>query len=620
MSPSAGTAGAASAEAASDRSAWLSWCVLAASLGALIYLIHGAAGGPGRAAASSDAVLAAGLERRASAPLYGILAGAVTYLLPVGEPGFRLAVASAALGVLVLVGVMRAARSLLPRDPVAGAIGAFLLLLAPPFRDAAGLPGPAMLAACGAVWAVAFATEAARELAPRRAAAALACAGAVIGAAPWLGALLALLIAAWLGRAREAYRNVLAVGAGVLGALLVAEWAGAIGRLPDAAPSLAAVVEASGRGAAGIVVGAGLLGAAFAALTRLASAGWLAAAIAAAAGHAIVFDHDPTALLALLAVGAALVPGAIVRAATATAASAAAAAPASGVRRHAVALVAGVPLVGAAIAAGPAVGVDDPGDTPARLATDLLGELPPGPGVFAATRATPRAAIAYAQAIAGARPDLQPAPASDTIVAEVLARAGVVGSDAPAFGRLDPRRARPQGRAFQLLDEPPREATAPASPPARYATATGEREAIALALARAQYEGGRGRLEQAARAAGLLDRFRAADLAILSISAPTPARPALSAFIPPLGGPPGGRWSLDLLGDDLAWVAGLPQPDASWPPERALHARWRKLWRGELAAGDPSIAELGAPAVEATRAMLAALKPAAAAPAPPPPR
>jgi hypothetical protein len=227
----------------------------------------------------------------------------------------------------------------------------------------------------------------------------------------------------------------------------------------------------------------------------------------------------------------------------------------------------------------------------------------------------PRAAIAYAQAIAGARPDLQPAPASDVVIAEVLARAGVVGADAPAFGRLDPRRALPRGRAFQLLDTPPPPGAvtaAPVLPPAHYRTATGESESIALALRRAQYEGGLGRLEQAARAAGLLDRFRAADLAVLSISAPTPARPALSAFIPSLGGPPGGRWTLDLLGDDLAWVAGLPQPDVDWPPERALHARWRKLWRGELAAGDPagdpSIAALGPSAVEATRAMLAALK------------
>ncbi len=597
--------------AASTLAAWLPRYVLVA---AIAVLVHGAAGGPGWTRASADAVLASGLERPASAPLYGIVAGAAAYLLPAGEPGFRLAVANAVLGALVLLGVMRAARALLPKDPVAGAVAALLLALTPPFRDAAGFAGPSMLAACGAVWAFALAAAAARESTPRAAAGALACAGVTIGAAPWLGALLALLIVAWLSRAREAYRNVLAAGAGVLGALLVVMWAGAIGRLPGADPSLSGVVAATGRGAAGIVVGAGLLGAAFAALTRLASAGWLAAAIALAAGHAIAVDREPAALLALLAAGAALVPGAIVRVAAASSAS---------TRRHAVAVVAGVPLLGAAIAAGPARSVDDPGDSPARLAGDLLGELPPGPGIFAPTRATGAIAIRYAQAIAGARPDLQLAPATDDAVVEVLRRGGIAGSDTPAFGRLDPRRARPRGRGFQLLAEPPATG-APVPAPARYRTPIGEAEAIALALARARYEAGYVRFDLAARAAGLVEhatggaagevaregigRFRAADLALLSVTAPTPARPALFGFIPPLGGPPGERWVLELLGDDLAWVAGLPQPDATWPAERVLHALWRKVWRGELDPHDPSIAALGWPAVFATHEMLAVLR------------
>ncbi|HSK01420.1 MAG TPA: hypothetical protein VK932_09270, partial [Kofleriaceae bacterium] len=145
--------------------AWLPWCLFTV---ALAVLVHGASGGPGWTTASDHALLAADLERPASAPLYGIVASAVTYLLPVGEPGFRLAVASAVLGALALLGVMRAARALLPRDPVAGAIAATLLLLAPPFRDAAGTAGPSMLAACGAVWAIALAAGAARARDPRR--------------------------------------------------------------------------------------------------------------------------------------------------------------------------------------------------------------------------------------------------------------------------------------------------------------------------------------------------------------------------------------------------------------------------------------------------------------------
>ncbi|HWO26612.1 MAG TPA: hypothetical protein VNO30_48115 [Kofleriaceae bacterium] len=594
---------AASASAApGDRAAWLPWCVFGV---ALVVLVGGAAGGPGWTAESADAVLAAGLERRGSAPLYGIVAGAVAYLLPVGEPGFRLAAASAAFGALALVGVMRAARALLPKEPVAGAVAAVLLLLAPPFRDAAGRAGPAMLAACGAVWAIAVAAGAAREPSPRRAAGALLCAGVTIGAAPWLGALLAIGIVLGLGRARADYRDVLAACAGGLGLLLVVLWAGARGPLPAADPDLAAVVAASGRGAAGVVVGAGLLGAAFAAATRLPRAGWLAAAIAVAIGHAIAFDHEPAALLALFAVGAAIVPGAVVRAAAAAAASG---------RRHAMALVAGVPLVLAALAAGAAPIAEDPGDSPARLATDLLGELPPGPGVFVATRPAPEVAIRYAQRIAGARPDLQLAPPTDKVVVEALRRGGIAGADAPSLGRLDPRRALPRGRGFQLLAEPPA-AGAPVPPPARYRTPIGERESIALALGRARYEGSYARLDLAARAAGLLDRFRAADLAILSIAAPTRARPALFGFIPPLGdAPPGDRALLDLFGDDLAWVAGLSQPDASGPPERVLHALWRKIWRGELSPADPAIVALGVPAVLATYVMLAELSERSRAP------
>jgi hypothetical protein len=611
-----GTAGAATAQDRAsraraepgERAAWLSWCVLGV---ALVVLGWGAAGGPGWTAESADALLAASLERRGSAPLYGIVSGAVAYLLPVGEPGFRLAAASAAFGAIALVGVMRAARALLPNDPVVGAIAAILLLLAPPFRDAAGRAGPAMLAACGAVWAIALAAGAAREPAPRRAAGALACAGVAVGAAPWLGAMLAIAVVIWLARAREAYRNVLAAGAGVLGLLLIVLWAGASGRLPEADPDLAAVVAASGRGAGGVVVGAGLLGATFAAATRLPQAGWLAAAIAIAAGHAIAFDHEPAALLALLAVGAAIVPGAIVRAASAASvASAASAASAS--RRHAVALVAGVPLVLAALAAGTSSVAEDPGDSPARLASDLLGELPPGPGVFIATRPAAEVAVRYAQRIAGARPDLQLAPPTDRVIVEALRRGGIAGADTPALGRLDPRRAQPRGRGFQLLAEPPTLSPVlpPVLPPARYRTPIGEREAIALALARARYEGSYARLDLAARAAGLLDRFGAADLAILSIAAPTRARPALFGFIPPLtDAPPGERWALDLFGDDLAWVAGLTQPAVSWPPERALHRLWREIWLGTIAPNDPAITALGVQAVLATQVMLAELRP-----------
>jgi hypothetical protein len=226
--------------------------------------------------------------------------------------------------------------------------------------------------------------------------------------------------------------------------------------------------------------------------------------------------------------------------------------------------------------------------------------------VLAPTRPVAAMAIRYAQSIAGARPDLRLSAPDDRIVADALRRGGIAGSDTPAFGRLDPRRALPRGRGFQLLAEPPASG-APVLPPARYRTRTGEREALALALARARYEGSYLRLDLAARAAGLLDRFRAADLALLSVASPTRARPALFGFVPPLGGPPGERWVIELFGDDLAWVAGLPQPEAEGPAERVLHGLWRKVWRGELAPDDPAILRLGIDAALATREMLAEL-------------
>src|SRR5258706_1458587 len=106
----------------------------------LVFLVDA---GPGWAAQSSRGVLAVRFEHSAGEPLYDALAAAAT-LVPVGEPGFRLAVLGALLGALVLAGIVAAARALLPREPTAGYVAALLLVLAPPFRDA--LATPQMLA------------------------------------------------------------------------------------------------------------------------------------------------------------------------------------------------------------------------------------------------------------------------------------------------------------------------------------------------------------------------------------------------------------------------------------------------------------------------------------------
>jgi hypothetical protein len=81
------------------------------------------------------------------------------------------------------------------------------------------------------------------------------------------------------------------------------------------------------------------------------------------------------------------------------------------------------------------------------------------------------------------------------------------------------------------------------------------------------------------------------------------ARPALFGFVPRLDPP--GPWILDLMGDDLAWVAGLEPVAlaADAPASRRLHAAWQKLWLGKIAANDPSITSLGPAAVAATTEM-----------------
>lgn len=570
------------------------WYPTVVFAGSLVLLVVSAAGGPGWDRAADRAVLAAYLARTAAAPLHDALAGVAAHL-PVGEVGFRLSLLAALLGALTIAGVIAAVRALLPKDPFAGLIPAIVLVLAPPFRDATATAGPAMLAACGVVWSVAAAATHARTTSVRAAALAIAAVAAVVGSAPWLGAALAVLIFLWLARA-GARRDHLAIGAGALGGVIVALWVGATGRLPATTLDLTAMVAASGRGAGAIVVGAGLLGAAFAAATGLALARWFCGAIVLVGAHAVVFDPAPAPLLAALAVGISVIPSAVARAVP--------------VARSWVVLAAGLPLVAVAVVTGGSFRIDDPGSAPARVATDLIGELPPGPGVIVATHSTLWSAIHYAGAIAGARPDLRlAAPAApdvaDVIAADALRAKQIAGADVPAFGRLDPTRSVPRGRGFELRAEPLAVAIAP-PPPAHYSSAIGEELAVKLALARARFEAGMGRLDAAARAAGLTARFRAADLAVLSTSLMTPERPALWSYIPRLDLRAPGPWLLDLFGDDLAWVAGLPQPAVEGPPARRLHALWRELLAGQRTANDPEIVALGPAAVEATAKLVAA--------------
>jgi hypothetical protein len=476
-----------------------------------------------------------------------------------------------------------------------------LLLLAPPFREAAATAGPGLLAAAGATWA--FAATAAYRRAPdaRRGLGALTGCLAIVGAAPALGAAATALVALALGRAGMKPR-LLAIAGITLAALAGLLWLGAIGGWPTVAFDLGRVLVGGSRGAAAVLVGAGLLGIGFGALTGLPGARLLALALLVTLVEGALIEAPGDApdlrLLALLAIAVAVIPAAIVRVVGAAL---------SERRRALLALGAAVPLGLAAVLTGPALLVDDPGDAPTRLAQDLIGELPPGPGVMIATREASAGALQYERAVAGLRPDLAVAPLPTTRDGELRAVDALrthrtAGSDVPAFGRLDLRRARPRGRGFELLAEPSPDVT-PVPPPPDYGPEIGEAQAALVALGRARLEAALGHLDRAARAAGLTARFGAADLAVLAATQPTKDRPALFGFTPHLTPP--GPWLLALFGDDLAWVAGISHPDlpADAPPERRLHARWRAIWAG-AAATDPAIVALGRDAERATAQLL----------------
>src|SRR5262249_46269462 len=155
-------------------------------------------------------------------------------------------------------------------------------------------------------------------------------------------------------------------------------------------------------------------------------------------------------------------------------------------------------------------------------------------------------------------------------------------ADAPAFGKLDMRRAIPRGRGFQLVGDVP-EGVAPPIEPATYRSRVGEQQAVLLALARARFEAASDRLDAAARWGGLATRFGAADLALLAVATPTKERPALFGFLP-LDERPVGEWMLEVFGDDLAWVAGVNVPEVGGdaPMARRLHAAWRKIFSGQM--------------------------------------
>lgn len=568
--------------------------VLAVAFAALVL---DASGGSGWAVTSTRSVLAARLDRTAAAPFYDVIAG-VANLVPFGEPAFRLGLLGALLGACTLAGVVAATRALVPKSPTAGIVGAVLLFIAPPFRDL--LATPQILAACGTVWTLAFLVDHARTPEARTWRSALAAATIVVGSAPWLGAALVIVVGARGKRSTQTFASLAAVGG-----LVILWWFDAFGSLPGFHLGLGEAILASGRGAGAVVVGAGLLGLGVAAATGLPHVRLLGAIAGLAALHEIVVGNAGVALLAAFAVAASIVAAAITKLALDTLA---------GWKRDLAVIGCGAPLLIAAFATGATIVTDDD-PTPRTLVADLISEIPPGPGTFLSTRAPSWFALQYERTIAGRRPDLDlvpplPVQRADVIAADALRAGKVVGADAAAFGRLDIKRAIPRDRGFQLVATTPEIATAVA-PPAHYTTPTGADESLALALERARLEAASNRLDAAARAAGLTTRFGAADLAVLGATLPSRARPALFGFLP-LDETPRGPWLVDTFGDDLAWVASIaqPEPPASAPMPRKLHALWRQIFAGTLKPDAPQIAALGPIAVAATTEMMKEIGPA----------
>lgn len=299
-----------------------------------------------------------------------------------------------------------------------------------------------------------------------------------------------------------------------------------------------------------------------------------------------------------------------------------------------------LPLAGVALAGNPAVTSElDRSDDAMRFWDETVGVMPPGPAVFFANSDHSLFVGQYQRLVAGARPDVALAnaglcrdswflrhikrmlpelyvPYVDDGLRDALAerlardnmRAGrAVGGDEPAFGRLASTHARPLGRAYLYLLEP--FAAVPpgeqARPPPDYSGPIGRRVAAFVGRARALYEAERGRLVDAARAAGLTELLDEHEAALAA--GPRRDRPPLYRFIPRvtrvLIDEP---WMTRLVGDELRWRAGIEVPRArgAQPFECRLHALWRALLIGSLAPDSGEIARLGDQAETATVRML----------------
>jgi tetratricopeptide (TPR) repeat protein len=167
-------------------------------------------------------------------------------------------------------------------------------------------------------------------------------------------------------------------------------------------------------------------------------------------------------------------------------------------------------------------------------------------------------------------------------------------------------RAEPVGLGWRYRTQPVATPRKPAPPPPDYPGAIGRRVAGRVGLARGRWEAERGRLMDAAVAAGLGARFGDQLVELGHVT----ARPALYELLPAitpvfLYAP----WQAEVLGDDLAWRAERPAAPlpAGAPVERRLLAGWHALLSGEPGAAE-AIARFDRGAELATARMLVAIQ------------
>ncbi len=590
-------------------------------------------------------------------------------LVPLGEVAFRAALVSAAAMAACATALFALARELVPRQTAGALVGAALFALSPPaVLDATR--GEVYAAATGLLAVAALmAIRFARGNDARCAAGAAVACGLAAIFHPVIAAAFALPLAVAVVRGARGRRARVIVTCLALGMLPLCAYA----LLPVRAAAGAAVGwdepttlagfwraitapayqdnfaadGALGRFASlwllagsGIALGAlpaGLIGLAFGAITKLRGAGvLLAGAIAAVAAAALQARINPDIgsyllpAIAMLGVGAAIAIEAVVRALPGDLA---------GARRIGASLAVAAPIAGLGLVAGGGAHLDSSDDAMA-LVDETIGAMPPGPGLFFANSDHLLFAALYERRVAGHRPDIALANANlardrwflarieralpelyvpfidDGVAGNTAARLAVsnmregrpVAGDAPAFGPLDPALAQPLGRGYRYLLAPattPPEESVP-EPPA-FEGQIGERVAGWVGLVRGAYEARAGRLRDAARAAGIDDRY-GEKLAVIPDDS---AHPSLYPFLPdPRGVVIWEPWMSQLLGDDLAWRAGLdpPEPGSDAPIERRLHALWRALLSGRAEPGKDSVGVFGEREEAATALMLVSVR------------